>query len=249
MSRGAPAWRLAIHDSLGSTSDLCRARATAGEAAGLAVMARRQEQGRGSHGRAWSSPPGNLYLSVLLRPGGPLAEGGLWSLLAAVVLAETVEPHLPDPAALRLKWPNDLLLNGRKLAGILLDSTADSAGQLGSLVIGFGLNLAAAPDLPDREAASLAEIAPPPPPEEAANALLARLTHWCARQAAEGFAPVRAAWLARAPIPGTPLRFRQGSRDLAGTFAGISPDGALLLDAAGTRHTFAAGEVRLQAHG
>jgi BirA family transcriptional regulator, biotin operon repressor / biotin---[acetyl-CoA-carboxylase] ligase len=212
----------------------------------LAVMARRQEQGRGSHGRAWSSPPGNLYLSVLLCPGGPVAEGGLWSLLAAVALAETVEPHLPEPTALRLKWPNDLLLDGRKLAGILLDSAAE-AGALTSLVIGFGLNLVAAPELPDRPTVALSDLAAPPSPEQAAHTLLSRLAHWCERRARESFAPVREAWLARAPSPGTPLRFRLGARDLAGTFAGIAPDGALLLDAAGTRHAFAAGEVRLQA--
>jgi BirA family biotin operon repressor/biotin-[acetyl-CoA-carboxylase] ligase len=243
---GAPAWRLEIYDSLGSTSDLCRERAARGEPPGLAIMARRQERGRGSHGRAWSSPPGNLYVSVLLRPGGPAAEGGLWSLLAAVALAEAVEPLLPDHAALRLKWPNDLLLNSRKLAGILLDSAAE-AGALGALVIGFGLNLAAAPALADREAAALAEVAVPPAPERVAAALLDRLGHWCGRQATEGFGPVREAWLARAPEPGTPMKLRQGSRDVGGTFAGLGPDGALLLDTGGIRHAFAAGEIRLLA--
>jgi BirA family biotin operon repressor/biotin-[acetyl-CoA-carboxylase] ligase len=238
-------WRLEIHDVLDSTSELCRSRAEAGEPAGLAVMACRQERGRGSHGRAWSSPPGNLYLSVLLRPDGPLSDGGQWSLLAAVVLAETAETWLPERAELRLKWPNDLLLGGRKLAGILLDSAALASDRFASLVIGWGLNLAARPDLPDREAACLADVVKPPLPEAAAHTLLDRCAAWHDRVARDGFAPVRDAWLARSVPLGASLLVRQGAHDIAGAFAGLGADGSLLLDRNGTRHAFAAGEVRL----
>jgi BirA family biotin operon repressor/biotin-[acetyl-CoA-carboxylase] ligase len=242
-------WRLETYDSLASTSDLCRRRAAAGEPAGLAVLARRQEQGRGSFGRAWSSPAGNLYLSVLLRPDGPVREGGLWSLLAAVALAEAVEPLLPDPGCLRLKWPNDLLLDGGKLAGILLDSAAGPDAGFASLVIGFGLNLASKPDLPDRPAACLADIAAPPPPEAVATALLDRIGQWLAIRQADGFAPVRAAWLARSFPLATPLLLRHGEQDLPGSFAGLADDGSLLLDTPTARHAFAAGEVRLRTYG
>jgi BirA family biotin operon repressor/biotin-[acetyl-CoA-carboxylase] ligase len=242
-------WRLETYDSLTSTSDLCRRRAAAGEPAGLAVLARRQEQGRGSFGRAWSSPAGNLYLSVLLRPCGPLREGGLWSLFAAVALADAVEPLLSDAARLKVKWPNDLLLDGCKLAGILLDSAAGPDGRFASLIIGFGLNLASKPELPDRQAACLADIVTPPPPEAVAAALLERIGHWLAIQQAEGFAPVRAAWLARTIPLATPLLLRQGGQDVPGIFAGLAEDGSLLVDTLTARRTFAAGEVRLQAYG
>lgn len=240
-------WNLEIVDHLPSTSDLLRERAAAGAKPGIAVMARRQTKGRGSHGRDWLSPAGNLYLSVLLRPKGRVRDSGLWSLLAAVALADTVETLLPDASLLRLKWPNDVLLDGIKLAGILLDSTADSTGRFTSLVIGFGLNLATAPMLTGRLAACVADVAPAPRPDAVAPVLLERLDHWCAIQAEEGFAPIRAAWLARAQRIGAPITVHQGARDLGGRFAGLGEDGSLLLDTDGHRQAFAAGEVRLQA--
>ena len=240
-------WRLTIHDSLPSTSELVRQRAAEGEPAGMAVMARRQSQGRGSFGRSWLSPAGNLYISVLLRPEGHVAAGGLWSLLSAVALAEAVAGVVPDPQALRLKWPNDLMLNDGKLAGILLDSSAAPDGSLAWLVIGLGLNIATKPVVPGRVAACIADVAPPPAPETMAARLLDSLGHWAEIQARQGFAPVRAAWLARSHPPGTPLRLRHGSTDLDGAFAGLAEDGSILLDIAGTIRAFAAGEVRLHA--
>ncbi|MCW3475209.1 biotin--[acetyl-CoA-carboxylase] ligase [Rhodovastum sp. RN2-1] len=240
------AWRLQVHDVLPSTSDLCRTLAEAGEPDGLAVLAHRQERGRGSHGRNWDSPAGNMYLSVLLRPPGRVREGGLWSLLAGLALAETVAPWLPDPAALTLKWPNDVLLGGRKLAGILLDSSADPQGALAWLVIGIGLNLAAAPQVPGRAVACIADVASAPRPEDAARALLARLDHWRRVHRQAGFAPVRAAWLARSLPVGAAMALRLGERDIGGSFAGLAEDGSLLLQTGGHVHAFAAGEVRLQ---
>lgn len=236
-------WRLESYDSLPSTSELCRVRAA--EPAGLAVMARRQEQGRGSFGRSWDSPVGNLYISVLLHPAGRLADGGLWSLLAAVALAYAVRPLLPDPTALRLKWPNDLLLNGGKLAGILLDSAADGQGGFASLVIGIGVNLAHRPDLPDRPTASLADVMAPPSPESFASALLASLADYVTLQSAEGFAPIRDAWLRYGPSLGTKLRLTQGATEANGTFAGLAENGSILLNVDGAIRPYAAGEIRV----
>ena len=236
-------WRLETYETLASTSEMCRARAA--EPAGLVVMARRQEQGRGSFGRAWDSPAGNLYISVLLHPSGRLGDGGLWSLLAAVALADAVRPLLPDPAALRLKWPNDLLLNGGKLAGILLDSAGDGQGGFASLVIGIGVNLAHRPDLPDRPTARIADVVTPPSPDVFANALLASLADYVSLQAAEGFAPIRAAWLRYGPPLGTPLRLTQGSNEAHGNFAGLAENGSILLNVDGAIRPYAAGEIRI----
>ena len=238
-------WRLEVHDTLPSTSELCRARAAVGDAAGLAVMARRQEQGRGSFGRSWSSPEGNLYLSVLLRPAGPLSDGGLWSLLSAVALAEAVATILPDPSALRLKWPNDLMLNGAKLAGILLDSAADGDGRFASLVIGLGLNIATKPDLSDRTPGCLADVMPPPTPDFMAGRLLDRLGHWIAIQESAGFAPVRAAWLSRGPEIGAAMRLLHGPNEIIGAFAGLAEDGGILITTNGATRPYAAGEIRI----
>jgi BirA family biotin operon repressor/biotin-[acetyl-CoA-carboxylase] ligase len=184
-----------------------------------------------------------LYVSVLLRPRGPIRDGGLWSLLAAVALAETVAALLPDASALTLKWPNDLLLHGRKLAGILLDSAGDGSGGLDWLVIGFGLNLATTPEVPGRAIASVAEVAPPPPPEQVAEALLARLDHWRRVRLLEGFAPVRAAWLGRAQPIGAHLTVSLSGEEVGGAFAGLAEDGSLLLQTGGRVRAFAAGEI------
>src|SRR5262249_44954066 len=160
--------------TLPSTSELCRALAEASEPEGAAALARRQTHGRGSRGRRWQAPPGNLSISVLLRPREPARDAGQWSLLASVALAEALSTVVPDPTRLTLKWPNDLLLDGRKLAGILVDSAADADARLAWLVIGIGVNLAAKPELPGRPAACIADVAPAPAPEEVAKVLLAR---------------------------------------------------------------------------
>ncbi len=239
----ASGWRLLIHDTLPSTSDVCRAGALGGAPAGLAVLARRQTQGRGTHGRTWRSPPGNLYLSVLLRPAEPARAAVEWALLAAVALADALAPLLPDPQALMLKWPNDVLLHGGKLGGILTESTAAPDGTLEFLVIGFGVNLAVAPELPDRSTACLAAVAAAPTAEDFARALLDRLDRWRARRAAEGFAAIRAAWLARGPLPGAPIALRIGEATHGGAFAGLGADGSLLLATGARVQAFAAGEV------
>jgi BirA family biotin operon repressor/biotin-[acetyl-CoA-carboxylase] ligase len=240
-------WRLRRFESIGSTSDLCAQLAAAGEPEGLAVMALHQTAGRGSRGRNWESPVGNLYLSALLRPPGMLAEGGRWALLVAVALADALTTLLPDPGLLTLKWPNDVLLDGRKVSGILLDATARPDGAIDWLVIGCGVNLAHAPAVPGRRTACVAEFAPPPAPEAMAEGLLARLAHWRAVRALEGFGPIRAAWLARAQPVGTRVRLAYGERLLGGTFAGLADDGSLLLTTGGRVEAFATGEILLQA--
>lgn len=237
----SPVWRVRVHEALASTSDLCRQLAEAGEPGGLAVLARRQTAGRGTHGRGWESPEGNLYLSVLLRPGGPIATAPRWGLLAAVVVAEALVPLLPEPDLLRLKWPNDVLLGDGKIAGVLAEAAADRQGGLAWLVIGIGVNLASAPSLPDRLAACVGTSAPSA--DRFAADLLSRLDAWRARLAAEGFAPVRQAWLTRGPAPGTAVALHQGAAVRQGAFAGLDEGGALLLSADGHVRAFAAGET------
>jgi BirA family biotin operon repressor/biotin-[acetyl-CoA-carboxylase] ligase len=187
---------------------------------------------------------GNLFLSVLLRPGGPACEASQWSLLAGVALAEALAALLPDDAALALKWPNDVLLRGGKVAGILAESAADAQGRLIWLSIGLGVNLMTAPPVPGRATACLAEYGPPPP-EIMARQVLETLSHWRDVRAHGGFAPVRAAFLARAPAHGTPITLRLGARTLGGAFAGLGEDGSLLLRTGGRIRAFTAGEVTI----
>ena len=241
----APGFRLEVHEALSSTSDLVAARAAAGEPAGLAVLARRQTGGRGTKGRAWESLEGNLHLTVLLRPRGAVREAPQWGLLAGVALAETIAPLLPDASALALKWPNDVLLRGRKLAGILAEASADPKGGLAWLSLGFGVNLAQAPIVPGRETASLTDEGIAPPLAKAfAVQLLERLDQWCERRRARGFAPVRNAWLVHGPAPDAPIQVSTpGGTMTTGRFAGLAEDGSLLVAGEGRVERLATGEV------
>lgn len=238
-----PVLRLEILDSVASTSDWCRSRALAGEGGDVAVLAREQTAGRGTGSRTWRSPRGNLYMSVLLRPRERVDVAAEWSLLASVALAEVLAAHLPGPPLLALKWPNDVLLEGAKCAGILTESSGTPDGWIDFLILGFGVNLAVAPEVPDRPTACLARYAAAPDPIIFAHKLLESLGTWMARRQEGGFAPVRSAWLALGPPAGANLRLRTGSEARDGRFAGLAPDGRLLLATATGTHAFAAGEL------
>ena len=212
-----PVWRWERHATLGSTQDLALQAARACAPGRLAVLADTQTAGRGSRGRPWTSPPGNLNLSVLLRPGTARVEPGRWALLAALSLHDALRPYTDG---LLLKWPNDVLLHGAKLAGVLIDS---EPGETGFVVIGMGANLATAPALPDRATARL------PPPAPAAGVVAGRVLEAVdAWQNVEMPALVDA-WLARAHPLGTLLDVRTPQRQLRGAFAGLTRAGALLL--------------------
>ncbi len=234
-----PEIALDLVDEVDSTSDALKRRAETTPIGEFALLARRQTGGRGRLGRRWETIDGNLHLSVLLRPG-PMRRPGHWSLLAGVALAQAAAACLPDASGLRLKWPNDLVLNGAKLAGILAE-----AGDAGApwLVLGFGVNLAGAPDGLGRATACLADHAPPPAPEAFARRLLAIVQGWRLRYAADGFDPVRAAWLERAPPLGEALSVTSGSEVMKGRFAGLSSTGGLLLETAAGLVTIVSGEL------
>jgi BirA family biotin operon repressor/biotin-[acetyl-CoA-carboxylase] ligase len=239
------AWRLEEYASLGSTSDTVRARALVGEADGLAVLALRQTQGRGTQGKTWVAPEGNLNLSVLMRPRAGTA--GQWALACGVALQQAVAAFLPDASVLALKWPNDLLLQGRKLAGILVEAEAGEDGVPAWLCVGFGVNLAAAPLLPERPTACLAELVAPPAPRELAEAVLDALAEWRVVLEGQGFGRLRTAWLNATCPPGTALRVARGGLVAEGAFDGLAEDGALLLRTAEGTARFYAGEVMAEA--
>jgi BirA family biotin operon repressor/biotin-[acetyl-CoA-carboxylase] ligase len=218
---------------------LALARDGAGE--GIWLRAERQTGGKGRQGREWESPTGNLYASTLvrLRPGDPPAP--TLALVAAVALHEAVAGFAPG-APLQIKWPNDLLLGGAKLSGVLLERLDDC------VVAGFGVNLAEHPDATPRPATSLAAVgAGTPQPAELLDALAAAFAPWLGRWRSEGLAPVRAAWLAAAHPPGTPLSTHTASGAwIEGEFDGLDENGALRLRTAdGTAHVIHAGDVFL----
>jgi BirA family transcriptional regulator, biotin operon repressor / biotin---[acetyl-CoA-carboxylase] ligase len=207
--------------------------------AGCWVVARSQTGGRGRRGRAWRSPPGNLYASTLVKLLPTDSPATQAPFVAAMALAEAVAAWAPAPR-LQLKWPNDLLLDGRKLAGILIERCGDA------MVIGFGVNLASHPDDVERPATSLAGAGLAcPEPRRLLESLACSLAAWLDRWREQGFDRVRSAWLHRAHGPGTPLvaRLADGS-EVAGDFAALAGDGGLLLDLAdGTRRVIHTADV------
>lgn len=200
------------------------------------LIAGRQTHGRGRQGREWSSPTGNLYASTIVRlrpddPGAPTL-----ALVAGIAL------HLAiDLSSVQIKWPNDLLIGDAKLAGILLERAGDA------VVIGFGVNVAYAPDLPGRPTTALSVAGDARTANDLvaplAEALVAELAVW--RE--QGLAAIRAAWLARAHAPGTNLVARASDGTATeGRFDGLTDAGALVLRLAdGTVRVIHAGDVFL----
>lgn len=212
-----------------------------GAAEGTWLRAERQTGGKGRQGREWESPPGNLYASTLVRlqPGDPPAP--TLALVAAVALHETVAAFAPE-APPQIKWPNDLLLAGAKLSGILLERLEEC------IVVGFGVNLAEHPDATLRPATSLrAYCGAAPDPALLLEALAERFARWLGIWRGEGLAPVRAAWLAAAHPAGTPLSTHTASGAwIEGLFEGLDESGALRLRLAdGSSHVVHAGDVFL----
>ncbi len=207
-----------------------------GAAEGLWLRAERQTGGRGRQGRGWHSPPGNLYASTLvrLRPGDPPPP--TLALVAAVALHEVVQAFAPGHDV-RIKWPNDLLVGGAKLSGILLERAEDA------VVIGFGVNLARHPEGLDRPVTSLAALMGSAPDVDAFLETLSQsFARWLGIWRSEGIAPIRKSWMLAAHPLGTALSTAQGD----GLFDGLDENGALRLRLAdGSARVIHAGDVLL----
>jgi BirA family transcriptional regulator, biotin operon repressor / biotin---[acetyl-CoA-carboxylase] ligase len=232
------------YDRVDSTNDVAKELAREGKPDRTLVWAGEQTAGRGRRGRVWVSPPGNLYLSLLMRPDLPAARAAQLGFVAALGLgdglAELAGPRLP----LRYKWPNDLLAGDRKFAGILLESETSASDRIDFVVIGVGVNILAMPDHVEYPATSLAAEGVCGITPVAVLAAFARhFDQWERRWRRIGFAPLRTAWLARAAGLGADIRVRLERDTLLGRFADLDDDGALLLDSAEGRRRIAAGEV------
>lgn len=238
-----PGWRLAQHSVIGSTNDEAKRLARAGAAERTIVWALAQTRGRGRRGRPWHSPPGNLYASLILRPRVPPERAAQLGFVAALAVGGALEALVPALAGLSYKWPNDVLLDGRKICGILLESETGAGERLSFLVAGIGINLRAAPPESAFPATSLVAQGFP---EIAPAAMLAALTQeferWMGCWEADGFLPIRAAWRTRA-ILGTSARVRLDRLTLHGRLIDIDDEGALLLEEAGGCRRISAGEV------
>ena len=229
-------WTLVALDSVGSTNDEAARLADAGAPEGTVVWSREQTGGRGRRGRHWASPVGNLYSSTILRPECPAARAAELGFVAALAVADIV----PVGCEVRVKWPNDVLVEGGKVAGILLESAVAQSGRVQHVVAGIGVNVGFAPQLPEMRyrgaalggsvEAALAKLT---------AALAARLAEW----RREGFETVRAAWLAKAGPLGAEVDVKLGEELVRGRFAGLDREGALLLETAAGPRKIVSGEL------
>jgi len=230
-----------------STNDRLKQRARARAAEWTVVLADAQTAGRGRQGRRWSSPPGNLYLSVLLRPAPP---GARWSVLPLAAGLAVAEALAAEGVESSLKWPNDVMVGGRKVGGILAEATSGADG-IESVVLGVGVNVAVRPpDLPPEVAPTVTclaeELGRAVDRVEVASAVLTRLTVWYHALAREGPQVVQAAWRARAvPWWGRAVEAQSGGRRVRGIARDLDEGGALILELEdGSRTVLHSGEVR-----
>lgn len=214
-----------------STNEEARRLGESDAAGPLWITAERQTAGRGRRGRVWDSPGGNFMGTLFLRPRCTPRRAAELSFVAAVAVHDAVETLLPPhfKTGLKLKWPNDLLHDGAKLAGILLESSGVAGSEVAWVAIGMGINLAWHPENTEYPATSLAARGVGRvTPAEALTALAAAFEHRLAQwRGVQGFATIREAWLARAQGIGGPITVRLSDETFTGQFEGLSPDGAL----------------------
>jgi BirA family transcriptional regulator, biotin operon repressor / biotin---[acetyl-CoA-carboxylase] ligase len=236
--------RLATYDVIESTNADALARAQAGERGPLWIVAGRQTAGRGRHGRGWISEPGNLYATLLLSDPGPAARAPELAFVAGLAVYDAVTEAVPAlQQRLMLKWPNDLLCDGAKLAGILIE------GEGAVVAVGIGINCKHHPDDTAYPATDLlargAAVTPNDLLPLLSKTMLARLAQW---QSGTGFAVIRANWLARAGANGSAIAVRFAAREIVGRYEGIDGSGRLLLRTPdGKAEMISAGEVFLLA--
>lgn len=220
-----------VFDVLDSTNAEARRRAEAGETGPCWIAARRQTAGRGRHGREWESGGGNLAATLLTSTEKPAAEAAQLSFVAALAVFDMAEAYVPR-ALLTLKWPNDVLLAGAKVSGLLIESGAARSGLW--LAVGIGVNLASHPAGTERPATHLgahlrADVARPPSSDEALEALAKAVDHRRSQWEGEGFGPIARAWTERAGGLGERATARLGVETVEGVAEALDADGALRL--------------------
>lgn len=223
-------------ESCASTNDEAARYARAGASHGTLVIAERQEAGRGREGRAWASPSGGLYFSAIMRPPLPLADVPPITLAIGIAVCDAARAFGAQAA---LKWPNDVLIGDKKLAGVLVE-TQSQGGRLDSVIVGIGVNLGSVPDDVAARAISLDVDR-----EAFIAVLVAQLERWVDRYVSRGLDSIIPSWQQRM-APGLSARATIDGAALSGELAGIDLDGSLLLrDDTGKVHRVRSGDVEV----
>lgn len=216
--------------TVGSTNDEAKRLAAAGAPGGTIVWALEQTAGKGRRARVWDSRPGNLYCSVILRPDVAAGVASQLGFVTALAVGAAVEALARNAARVEYKWPNDVLLNGKKVSGILLEAASGSGPEIDWLVLGSGINLAHFPAATEIPATSILQECGG---EASVGAALERyieaLDDWLARWKSSGFEAVRSAWLEKATGLGEAIVVRLDDREMAGQFRALDGEGALVL--------------------
>ena len=222
-------WKIETFAVLPSTQDEVKNRALEdGADEGLVIQSLTQTEGRGRHGKDWTSPMGNLYMSVLLRPLCTADLAGQISFIVALAVSAAMDEFMVEGHKKTLKWPNDILIDGKKCAGILLETELSPKGLVGHLVIGVGVNILSAPEgkIALKEVSGESRLAVHP----FRDRVLHYLDTYYAAWKAEGFTPIRKAWLAQAHGKGHKMTARLPHREEKGIFRDIDEAGALILE-------------------
>jgi BirA family biotin operon repressor/biotin-[acetyl-CoA-carboxylase] ligase len=233
--------KLVMLEAVGSTNDYAKTLARNGCPSDTVVWAREQTAGRGRQGNAWISLSGNLFMTLILRPELSAALMGQLSFLAAVALARTLRPLLGKDADIRVKWPNDLLIEGKKAAGILLETELNGMLPVSWIVIGIGVNITDAPEgAVSLRALGIKEITAEDILEQLVFHVMTLYREW----QKSGFSAVRDEWLECAYNIGSVINVRLPKETFSGTFLGIDHSGALQLKMPdGSKKIITSGEV------
>jgi BirA family transcriptional regulator, biotin operon repressor / biotin---[acetyl-CoA-carboxylase] ligase len=231
---------------LESTQDTACDLARSGAAEGVVIQAEEMTSGRGTHGRVWHAPTGNLYMSVILRPYIPARDIGQISFVAAVGIAKAIEAIIDDPARLALKWPNDILLEENKLCGILPESELDG-DRVSYVILGVGINIHTVP--PDEKATSLSAHILHPDIDISVfrDRVLAEIATAYMDWQEKRFELIREEWLKRAYRLGKDIKVsRPGGDKISGTFINLDEEGYLILSIDNELKRLSAGGIELE---
>ena len=216
MSETVAGWSVDRRGAVQSTMTIARDLAQSEASDRTVVVADEQTVGRGRQGRVWSSPPGNLYMTAILRPDVPLARAGEASMVAGVALADALSQILSANRTVRLKWPNDVLVDDGKVSGILAETFVED-GTLTAILVGIGLNVASKPDLPDRPTSRLFEMEGRL--DAVLETVLTALDKWITVWSrVDGFSAIRLEWMRYGPEEGRCVRQTAGWTG-SGTFS------------------------------
>jgi BirA family biotin operon repressor/biotin-[acetyl-CoA-carboxylase] ligase len=233
-------WRFEQYQKVVTTQNYVFDAIDEGEDEGFVIQALQQQGGKGRHGNQWSSPIGNLYMSILLRPKCGLENAGQLAFVVAVALSDALDAYIdPKKHVKSLKWPNDVLADGLKISGILLESDIKD-NALNAIVLGMGVNIFNAPEF----GVALNNIAQDPVyVNKVRDAILEKLSYYYDLWQEKGFAPIREAWLKQAYGIGEPMTARLPNESFKGIFKGITEDGSLILNQNGEDKIIHAAEV------